>query len=266
LILSSQTLRGIPIPVRAAAAAAAGFSAIGAHHEDLQRIHQKSAQTEGLRDAIEATGVTVVEVGFLNRWAGPQSTADAERQALFGLARSLGASRVNAGLYAGPEQAEIVERFRSLCKAAATAGLRVSLEFFPFGALPDAASAWEVIARAGEPNADLLFDAWHWHRGGGDAAQLARIPPGAIGYLQLSDAAEVPAADVGEESRHGRLLPGNGVIDLAGLLHSLADAGHHPPIAVEVLSDELSAMDPRLAASLAAAATLRVLQSANWPA
>jgi sugar phosphate isomerase/epimerase len=266
LILSSQTLRGIPIPVRAAAAAAAGFTAIGAHHEDLLRLHHESAPTEGLRDAVEATGVTVVEVGFLNQWAGPASAADAERQALFGLARSLGASRVNAGLYACPDLAQIVERFRSLCKAAAAAGLRVSLEFFPFGALPDAASAWEVITRAGEPNADLLFDAWHWHRGGGEAARLAGIPRGAIGSLQLSDAAEVAAADVGEESRHGRLLPGTGVIDFGVLLRGLADAGHRPPIAVEVLSDELSRMDPRRAASLAAAATRRVLESADWPA
>jgi sugar phosphate isomerase/epimerase len=264
LILSSQTLRGIPIPIRAEAAASAGFTAIGAHHEDLERLRANGTRIDGLREAVEATGMTVVEIGFLNQWAGPESLAEVERQALFDLARTLGAKRISAGLYSGPEPAQIAQRFGTLCRAAASAGLRVSLEFFPFGALPDAASAWEVIARAGEPNADLLFDAWHWHRGGGDPAVLALIPPGAIGSLQVSDAGATAARDVGEESRHGRLLPGTGVIDLTGLLRSLDAAGHHPSIAVEVLSDELGALDPQRVASLAAAATRQVLETARW--
>jgi sugar phosphate isomerase/epimerase len=264
LILSSQTLRGIPIPDRAEAAASAGFKAIGAHHEDLERLRATGTPLDRLRDAVEATGIAVVEVGFLNRWAGLESAAETERLALFGLARALGARRINVGLYSGPEPAQIVERFRTLCQAAAFEGLQVSLEFFPFGALPDAPSAWDVIARAGEPNADLLFDAWHWHRGGADAAAVAAIPRGAIGCLQLSDAAAAAAADVGEESRHGRLLPGTGAIDLIGLLRKLDAAGHHPPIAVEVLSDELGAMHHVRAAALAAAATRQVLEAAGW--
>jgi sugar phosphate isomerase/epimerase len=259
LILSSQTLRWIPIPVRAAAAAGAGFISIGAHHEDLER-----APIDGVRDAVEAAGVNVAEVGFLHRWAGPEHAAREEREALFDMARSLGAGRVNAGLFAGPDRARIVDRYRTLCKAAADVGLRISLEFFPFGALANAVSAWEVIEGAGQPNSDVLFDAWHWHRGGADIAMLSAVPPGAIRFLQLSDAAPVVSPDVGEESRHGRLLPGSGAIDLTGLLRGLTAAGHHPTIAVEVLSDELTAMDPRRAASLAASSTRQVLKSASW--
>ncbi len=259
MILSSQTLRGSSLPVRAAAAAEAGFTSIGAHHEDLAR-----GSINGVRDVVEAAGVNVSEVGFLHRWAESEHAAREERQALFDMAGSLGAARVNAGLFAGPDQARIVDCFRILCKTAAAVGLRISLEFFPFGAIADALAAWEVIEGAGQRNADVLFDAWHWHRGGADIAMLSAVRPGAIRFLQLSDAATLVSTDVGEESRHGRLLPGSGAIDLTGLLRGLNAAGHHPSIAVEVLSDELAAMDPRRAASLAASSTRQVLESASW--
>ncbi len=133
MILSSQTLRGSPLPVRAAAAAEAGFTSIGAHHEDLAR-----GSINGVRDVVEAAGVNVSEVGFLHRWAESEHAAREERQALFDMAGSLGAGRVNAGLFAGPDRARIVDCFRILCKTAAAVGLRISLEFFPFGAIADA--------------------------------------------------------------------------------------------------------------------------------
>jgi sugar phosphate isomerase/epimerase len=264
LILSSQTLRKIPIPLRAEAAAAAGFTGIGVHHEDLELVVARGARWDVIRHDVEAEGVRVVEAGFLHRWAGEETEAAAERDAVFELAMELGAFRVNAGLFSSPSRAEVVDRFQALCRAAAVRGLRVSLEFFPFGALPDAFSAWDVLENAGEPNADLLFDVWHWHRGGAQTAALAAIPAGSIGCLQLSDAAPRVAADVGEESRHGRLVPGTGAIDLVGLLRGLTAAGHHPPIAVEVLSDELSAMGPQRAAALVGEATRQVLEAAAW--
>jgi 4-hydroxyphenylpyruvate dioxygenase len=122
----------------------------------------------------------------------------------------------------------------------------------------------EVLLWSGAGNATLLFDAWHFHRGGAALAELATIPVGGISCLQISDASRLAEADLGEESRHGRLLPGEGVIDLVGLLGRLAAAGHRPPVAVEVLSDRLDREGPMRAAALAAGAAARVLDRAGW--
>jgi sugar phosphate isomerase/epimerase len=264
LILSSHTVRGVGIEVRAQAAAAAGFTGTGAHHEDLARARADGVALERLAEMVAVAGVPVVEVGFLHRWTEPEPDAAEERRQLFGLARLLGASRVNAGLYTGPDRATIARRFGELCWAAADAGLGVALEFFPFGALPTPGIAMEVLLSSGVVNATLLFDVWHFHRAGAPALELATIPAGSISCLQIADASRLPEPDVGEESRHGRLLPGEGVIDLVGLLRRLAAAGHRPPVAVEVLSDRLDQEGPMRAAALAARAASRVLDEAGW--
>src|SRR5262245_5497898 len=41
--------------------------------------------------------------------------------------------------------------FRRVCEIAAGAGLGVALEFLPWGAIPEIATAWEIVERAGMP-------------------------------------------------------------------------------------------------------------------
>jgi sugar phosphate isomerase/epimerase len=216
---------------------------------------------EGEATAVEDLGISVAEVAFAHRWADPD--AGAERRELFGLARRLGARRVNAGLWRGPEFAEMARAFAELCRAADAEGLEVALEFFPFGAIPTAAAALDVIEAADMANARLLFDAWHFHRAGAAWADLSRIWAGLVACAQISDATSEPAEDVGEESRHERLLPGEGVIDLGRILAKLGEETG-PAVAVEVLSDRLDAEGPYRAAELALAASRKLLIKAGW--
>ena len=57
-----------------------------------------------------------------------------------------------------------------------------------------------------------------------------------------------PAADLWHETMHERLLPGVGTIDLARLLAALERRGVACPLAAEVFSDRLSALEPAKAA------------------
>jgi sugar phosphate isomerase/epimerase len=77
--------------------------------------------------------------------------------------------------------------------------------------------------------------------------------------VQLNDALAEPWADLRQEGRHARLLPGDGVIDLAAFLGALAKAGVQAPLAVEVLSDDLESHSPAQACRLAAVTTRRTL-------
>lgn len=262
LILSSPTVRGHGLEVRARAAARAGFAATGADQLDLDHARTNGVDLDREAAAVAEIGIPVVEVGFMHRWAGPEAAA--ERSEVFGMARRLHSRRVNAGIWKGPGRRRLAAAFAELCRAASDEGLEVALEFFPFGDIPTPGAALEVMEAADRPgNARLLFDAWHFHRARAPWEQLSGIWSGLVCCLQISDAPAVPGPDIGEESRHARLLPGEGVIDLSRLLTELRLTGERPAIAVEVLSDRLAAEGPYRIAELAIAAGRRVLARAG---
>jgi sugar phosphate isomerase/epimerase len=61
---------------------------------------------------------------------------------------------------------------------------------------------------------------------------------------------------------HARLLPGEGSIDLAGLIRTLDAIGSIAPIGVEVLSDRLNALPEQTASEQAITAVRKVLADA----
>ena len=71
--------------------------------------------------------------------------------------------------------------------------------------------------------------------------QLAQIPGEKIFSVQINDAPAQPKADLWEELMTGRLLPGEGDLDLIGLIRTLDAIGAQIPIAVEVFSEKLNA-------------------------
>jgi sugar phosphate isomerase/epimerase len=77
--------------------------------------------------------------------------------------------------------------------------------------------------------------------------------------LQVSDAAATPAADQWRERQAGRLLPGEGVVDLVDILTMVRDAEVSGPIGLEVNNAELHRLPPRVAAQRAADAMRSVL-------
>jgi sugar phosphate isomerase/epimerase len=81
-----------------------------------------------------------------------------------------------------------------------------------------------VIDGAGRPNGALLVDAIHFFRGGDRPAALAGVPRERLRYMQLTDArAEVPTdmQEMIRQARGDRLFPGEGGLDLRGLLKAL---------------------------------------------
>ena len=144
----------------------------------------------------------------------------------------------------------------------AAAGARVVMEFLPWTAIPDLATAWRLVEPVG-PAAALVVDCWHWQRqpGGPDFELLATIPGDRIAYVQVCDAAEVPGADVMEEARTARQLPGDGVVDFAALFDALVAIGASTPfVATEIFNPALVArLGPASAAEAMRAAAERVV-------
>ena len=133
-----------------------------------------------------------------------------------------------------PDSARSSASLAELAERAAMFGVTPHLEFMPWTCAPDLAAARKRTA--GIANCRLLIDAFHLARSGGSPSDLAQNDP-AIAYLQLCDiAGPIPAMDkILREARSERLFPGEGEIDLIGLLSRLPGL----PVSLEVPADRL---------------------------
>ncbi|WP_433241734.1 sugar phosphate isomerase/epimerase family protein [Streptosporangium sp. CA-135522] len=262
-----MTLQAAPFAERVHAAATAGFDSIGLTLEQYRDARRAGFDDAAMRDLLTEHGVRVAEVETRWDWAAGEADTQAaeEGELLFQVLDAFGCRRFNAMQFVPHPKDELVGRFAALCRRAAARQVTVALEFMPFSELRTLAQAWEVIAAAGEPNAGILLDSWHYHRSGGSPDLLTSIPADRIVSVQLNDALPEPDADPRHEARHLRLLPGEGSIALTDLLALLRDHGVRAPMSAEVWSDALEALPPATAASRVFEATRRVLERAGWP-
>lgn len=193
--------------------------------------------------ALAGTGLAVAVVEAATRW-GNGSADDAEREARFfvGAAREHGASLV-AAVCLEPsisDRSRARRNLEALVRSAADAGVRVCLEFVPGTAVPNLATAWDLVEPLG-PEATVLLDTWHWTRQPGGPAfdLLAGIPGDRIGYVQLCDAGPEPSDDLMTEMMTARLVPGRGVVDFDAVTAALQAIGASPYRAVEVFNPGL---------------------------
>jgi sugar phosphate isomerase/epimerase len=123
---------------------------------------------------------------------------------------------------------------------AAPDGIGVAFEFLGFGDCPidTPALAGEVVADL--PGVELVLDSCHWHASGGGS--LAAFPIERLAMVHLNDAPGKPPRDIEDADR---LLPGLGVIDLAGLIGQLRTAGYGGPWSLETFNPEYWSADPR---------------------
>jgi sugar phosphate isomerase/epimerase len=139
-------------------------------------------------------------------------------------------------------------------------GVTPHLEFMPWTCAPNLRAAKERVA--GLENVALLIDAFHLVRSGG---RVDEIDDGdaSVGYLQLCDiAGPVPEMDeILREARSDRLFPGEGEIDLVGLLQRLPGI----PVSLEIPADRLrdAGWTAEARAKRAIEATMQLLNTAN---
>jgi len=161
-----------------------------------------------------------------------------------------------------PDEARLTENLAALCDLAAPLGIAPCLEPMPWTDAKDFAQAARIVGNARRDNAGVLIDPIHFDRGGSSAAEIPSVPSSRLRYLQLCDApAERPATLEGllHQARSERLLPGDGGLDLAGILRAVPG---DTPISIEIPQVALAKTVPAVErARRALAATHRLLRS-----
>jgi sugar phosphate isomerase/epimerase len=268
LVLCSGTIRAASFAHTVSAAGAAGFQGVSLYYDEYAIARAEGWSDADLRALLDDNGVAVAEIDGRMDWLpgdhGAPGVADFVAAAGALEARSMTVLEVHGRSIGTDVPLDVAaEAFAAVCDRAADHDVLVHLEYFPWSGIPDFSVAHDIAETAGRTNGGVMVDVWHHVRGrdagrldfGGQCASVLAV--------QVSDVAAVPHGDVRVETLHHRLLPGQGVGDIAILLQALRDQGCTAPMEVEVYSDVLSRLPPADAARRAGCALRDVLIEAG---
>jgi sugar phosphate isomerase/epimerase len=185
-----------------------------------------------------------------------------ELESVMAAAQRLGATELLVH-GADPDEARLIETFGRLCDLAARHGLSANLEPMPWVDVSNVAKAVRILDGAARANGGLLVDAIHFYRGGDTPQVLAKVGRQRLRYMQLCDARPERPSDMQEiirQARGDRLFPGEGGLDLKGLLRALP-AGI--PLSLEI--PVAQKLEPLERARRALAATKALLEQCALP-
>lgn len=266
--LAALTVLELPPPDMVTCAAEAGFTHIGLRlipATPTEVSYATIGDTPIIRATLERladTGIEVLDIEIL------RLTPDVDPRDFLPVLETGARLGAKNALIAGndPDEARLTERFAALCELAAPLGIAPCLEPMPWTDVRNFAQGARVLRNAGHANAGLLVDAIHFDRGGSHASEIASVPPAWLRYAQLCDApAERPTerAELLRQARSDRLLPGEGGLDLAGILRALP---RETPLSLEIAQEALARTMPALArARRALAATHALLDRLGLP-
>jgi sugar phosphate isomerase/epimerase len=204
-------------------------NAPGAPQQHVLGLPQVLRETQA---AQRDTGVGVFDLEII------RINADFDPHTWDALYEAGAALQARAILVAGDDANEtrLSENYARLCEAMVPYGMTADLEFMPWTAVPDAASALRVVRQAGMPaNAGILVDALHVGRSRTTPEDIRAIPRELLHYAQICDAeagTHFSTEQMVHTARCQRQLPGEGSIDLRGLFQALP---LDLPVSVEVI-------------------------------
>ena len=190
-------------------------------NEPLFRFDQDRKLLNKIRQALSDNNIKLMDIEL----ARVREDLKAEGyESVFAAAAELGATDVLSSIWTKDKEFAF-EKFAKISDLAAKYSLRVNLEFVTFSGIPTLNDALEVLNTVNRPNAYLMVDTLHAHRSRVTAANLAKVDPSKFGFIHLSDGpGPIPSLEdpnMIEIAREGRLYPGEGEIDLKGMLLSM---------------------------------------------
>ena len=250
--LAALTVLELPHHEQVSVAAQAGYSHVGLRLVPVAgQPYLHAIDEAAIAGRLADTGVRVLDVEVFRLEA---ATRVADFEQAIAVSARLGASQILVH-GADAEHARLVDNFGRLCDLAGRYRIAANLEPMPWVDISTVAKAKRVIADAARKNGALLADAIHFFRADNRLDELRDAPQN---YLQFCDARAERPSEVVElirQARGDRLPPGEGGLDLQGLLAAVpADL----PLSLEV--PMARPLPPLERAKLVYRATLQVLE------
>ena len=218
-----------------ACAAEAGYDGVGLRliratdEEPLRPTIGRTPMIRETRSRLDDTGLFVLDAEVL-RLRQDTRVRD-EFGAVLDTAAYLGARQV---LVTGndPDHSRLLDNLVELGEFAAQFGVLPNLEPMPWTEVRNLGEATSILRRCPVGTAGVLIDALHYDRALATPEDLRALPPDWIQYIQICDGLWPRPTSVDElrfQGRQARLFPGEGHIDLMGMLQALPGV----PVSVE---------------------------------
>ena len=179
--------------------------------------HQHAVDAAAIERRLADTGMKVLDVEVFRLDA---ETSVADYEPMLEICARLRASDLLVH-GADADRARLADNWGRLCDLAGRYGLAANLEPMPWVEISTIARANRILELAPRSNAAVLPDAIHFFR---EANRLEELAATKTRYLQFCDARREKPADMDEirrQARADRLMPGEGGLDLRGLLAAL---------------------------------------------
>lgn len=238
-----------------------GYTGIGISIGECLAALEAGLEPSDIRRLLDSRDLELSELELIR--LGHKGFQSRMNDALIELVAILKPTRVHVAAFDG-EPAVIKQELRDLCRL--LPATTVAVEFMPYSKLPDLESTMGLLESPGCEQATIVLDAIHFFRSGASFSDLTPEVLERVSVLQLSDLTDA-RADTRFESRHLRTFPGNGNLDLHGLLHTLRKGRLTgvPPITLEPFSDAIDQLPLPWVAHEAFLSASRLLRECNWP-
>jgi 4-hydroxyphenylpyruvate dioxygenase len=217
----------------------AGFQGVGLWVPTIEEWLRAGRSLAEMREEINCRGLGVDEICAVS--VLDQSGKVADRRRIFEWARELGCGRI-VSIYGNPNNPleKAREDWAAFVAQVEDTGVSPAFEFIgPWPRYHSPLEAWQVI-QAGPELGSMVFDTFHFWRGGCDLEQLGKVPGERISLVHLNDVKEVAREKAVDQDR---TYPGEGGIPLKQVLRGLLDSGFRGPFSVEIFG-EVQQQDP----------------------
>ena len=250
-------VRSIPFRQRIELTGKAGFGWISTSPMDFDRTVASGLGAADMHRIADDNGVRLSYLDPLASWVPdwrPESEdpdlmpyLDRSPDAFFRIAEALRVDKIHligtfpAGRYG---IAALTQHYGAMCDRAASAGLKCVIEAMPLWGLRTFAEAWQIVKGAGRANSGIIFDTWHYVRGGRNDALFGEIPPGLIDTVQIADGALAcpPDRSMIHDTLFHRLPIGEGELPNREILDLLVGHDHVTSVGPEIFSSTLDAL------------------------
>jgi 2-keto-myo-inositol isomerase len=167
-------------------------------------------------------------------------------------AAATGCPYVVACWFGGPEglpvdesTRQVVEGVKLVSDLAAHYGVKIAYEplgneGYPIHTVTDTMRLLQTVARA---NVGWLLDIYHFHAVGDSLEALANSDVDKLYFVHMNDVKDLPSERL--TGLDQRVLPGDGVADLRGIISTLHGLAYKGPFSVELFNAEFSSWNPR---------------------
>ncbi|MBW8825220.1 MAG: sugar phosphate isomerase/epimerase [Acidobacteria bacterium] len=257
---------------RAANAAAAGFAAIGTTANDYLAVRASGLSDADIETILRDNGLVFGEIDSFPFWVheGPPDDDFQNRlETAFHLAERFGQVHhailpLGAGDPTLPPFDVMAARCREHAERADGLGLKMSIEFVPWGPLPDVNAAWTLAEAVDHPACGVNVDFWHHLAGAADESMLRKVPGNRIHSVHFTDGQpDLSEPNPLRRTQTQRRIPGDGVFPIVDTVRLLDDIGADIPYTVEVVSLPHRHLSPAEFATVLYDASRKVLDTAR---